>query len=62
VGRLALFHDSHKSNPVRDNGITFDNLQSTPKDVTDLTVLEAELTLMADVRDTNGDRLGVNGT
>jgi hypothetical protein len=58
---LALFHDSHKSNPVKDNGITFDNLQSTPKDVADLSVLEAELTLMADVRDTNGDRLGVTG-
>jgi hypothetical protein len=58
---LALFHDSHKSNPVRDNGVTFDNYQATTKDVADLTVLEAELTLMADVRDTNGDRLGVNG-
>lgn len=58
---LTLFHDSHKSNPVRDNGVTFDNYQATTKDVADLAVLEAELTLMADVRDTNGDRLGVNG-
>ncbi len=58
---LALFHDSHQSNPVRNNGTTFDNLQATPKDVADLAVLEAELTLMADVRDTNGDRLGVSG-
>jgi hypothetical protein len=58
---LALFHDSHLSNPIRDNGDTFDNYQATAKDVYDLTELEGELTSMADVLDTNGDRLGVNG-
>jgi hypothetical protein len=58
---LALFHDSHESNPIRPNGDTFDNYQATAKDVYDLTDLEEELTLMSAVLDTNGDRLGVNG-
>lgn len=58
---LALFHDSHLANPKDSSKGTFDNLQATTKDVADLAVLEAELTLMSMVTDTNGDRLGVNG-
>jgi len=56
---LALFHDNHKSNPVRDNGATFDNLQASAKDVADLANIEAEITAGLEVLDTNGDPLGV---
>lgn len=56
---LALFHDSHLSNPKDATSATFDNLQSTTKNVADLSVLEAEITLMMEVLDINGDPLGV---
>jgi len=59
---LALFHDAHLSNPVHDNGLTFDNLQASAKDVASLTSLEEEITLMSEVLDTNGDPLGVMPT
>ncbi len=56
---LALFHDSHLAN-LKDASLgTFDNLQATTKDVADLSVLEAEITLMMEVKDMNGDVLGV---
>lgn len=56
---LALFHDAHLCNP-KDAGVgTFDNLQASAKDVVSLTNLEAEITLMAEVLDINGDPLGV---
>ncbi len=58
---LALFSDSHESNPIRPNGDTWDNYQATAKDVFDLSDIEEELTLMSEVLDTNGDRLGVSG-
>jgi hypothetical protein len=58
---LALFHDAHKANPLIAGSATFDNLQATTKDVADLANLEAELTLMGEVLDVNGDRLGVVG-
>lgn len=56
---LALFHDSHKANPVKDGYGTFDNLQATTKDVVSLTNIEAEITAMLEVPDVNGDALGV---
>lgn len=56
---LALFHDSHLSNPLDSGSATFDNLQATTKDVADLAVLEAEITLMMEVLDENGDPLGI---
>jgi hypothetical protein len=56
---LALFHDSHLCNPKDSSSSTFDNLQATTKDVADLTDLEEEITLMAEVKDVNGDPLGV---
>lgn len=59
---LALFHDSHLCNPKDSTSSTFDNLQSTTKDVADIAKLEEEITLMADVLDVNGDRLGVMPT
>lgn len=59
---LALFHDSHLSNPKDPGSSTFDNLQASTKDVADITKLEEEITLMADVLDINGDRLGVMPT
>lgn len=59
---LALFHDSHLANPKDSSIGTFDNLQATTKDVADITKLEEEITLMADVLDINGERLGVMPT
>lgn len=59
---LALFHDSHLCNPKDPNSATFDNLQATGKDVSDIAKLEEEITLMAEVLDVNGDRLGVMPT
>ncbi len=59
---LALFHDAHLSNPKDAGSTTFDNLQATGKDVSDLAKLEEEITLMGDVLDVNGDRLGVTPT
>jgi len=56
---LALFHDAHLSNPLKAGSATFDNLQASAKDVADLANLEAEITLMAEVLDENGDPLGV---
>ncbi len=59
---LALFHDSHLCNPKDADSSTFDNLQATAKDCSDITKLEEEITLMSDVLDINGDRLGVMPT
>jgi hypothetical protein len=60
---LALFHDTHLCNPKDADSSTFDNLQSSTKDVVSLTNLEAEITLMANgVLDVNGDLLGVMPT
>lgn len=59
---LALFHDSHLCNPKDGSSTTFDNLQSSTKDVVSLTNLEAEITAMAEVLDINGDPLGVMPT
>jgi hypothetical protein len=59
---LALFHDAHLCNPKDPNSSTFDNLQATAKDVSDIAKLEEEITLMAEVLDINGDRLGVMPT
>lgn len=59
---LALFHDAHLCNPKDANSSTFDNLQASTKDVASLANLEAEITLMAEVLDINGDPLGVMPT
>ena len=59
---LALFHDAHLSNPKDAGSATFDNLQATTKDVSDIAKLEEEITLMAEVLDVNGDPLGVMPT
>jgi len=59
---LALFHDAHLCNPKDAGSATFDNLQATTKDVADISSLEEEITLMSDVLDINGDRLGVMAT
>ena len=56
---LALFADAHLCNPDDSESATFDNLQATPKDVTDLAVLEPEITAGFEVLDINGDPLGV---
>lgn len=56
---LALFHDSHLCNPKDASSATFDNLQASTKDVVSLTNIEAEITLMLEVKDMNGDPLGV---
>lgn len=64
---LTFFNDAHRSNPSevipatlgRKN--TFDNLQAGPLAPT-IANISAEMTLMRDVRDTNGDKLGVEPT
>jgi hypothetical protein len=61
---LTFFNDAHRSNPseviaaTQGRKNTFDNLQAGPLAPT-LTNIQAEMTLMRDVRDTNGDKLGV---
>lgn len=59
---LALFHDAHLCNPKEAGSATFDNLQATTKDVASITDLEGEITAMAEVKDVNGDPLGVMPT
>lgn len=60
---LALFHDSHLCSPKDPNSSTFDNLQATTKDVTDIAKITEEVVLMMDgVLDENGDKLGVMPT
>jgi hypothetical protein len=67
---LALFHASHKSNPVKDLAVvagdgranTFSNYQSVAADAADLTVLRTEMTAMRNVRGPDGYKLGVNPT
>lgn len=63
---VAFFHATdHRSNPKevitetlgRKN--TWGNLQSTPADPSDLTKIQAEMTAMRDVRDENGDKMGI---
>lgn len=54
---LALFHDSHLVNPKKPALGTWDNLQSTPKDVISIANIEAEITLMRDVRDINNRKM-----
>lgn len=58
---LALFADAHLANPGSSSvTATFDNLQASAKDVTNMTHLEEEIVLMMDgVLDENGDKLGV---
>ncbi len=63
--KLAFFSTAHRSNPAevivatqgRTN--TWGNLQSVAADATDLTKIQAEMTAMRDVRDENGDKMGV---
>ncbi len=61
---LSFFNDAHRSNPkeviVETQGRknTFDNLQATTLAPT-IANISAEMTLMRDVRDTNGDKLGI---
>lgn len=64
-----LFFDTdHRSNPseviVETQGRknTWSNLQSVAADAADLTKIQAEMTAMRDVRDENGDKLGVEPT
>jgi hypothetical protein len=59
---LTLFNDAHLCNPKDSGSTTFDNLQATTKDCADLSVLEAEISLMMAVPDVNGDILGVMPT
>ena len=59
---LALFHDSHLANPKDSSVGTFDNLQATTKSVLTMANIEAEIALMMEVKDENGDKLGVMPT
>jgi phage major head subunit gpT-like protein len=61
---LTFFNDAHRSNPSEVIGTTqgrkntWDNLQAGPLAPT-IANISAEMTLMRDVRDTNGDKLGI---
>lgn len=56
--KLSLFNDAHLVNPGDPGGDTFDNLQSTPKDVLSITNIETELGLMMQqVKDDNDENL-----
>lgn len=61
---LSFFNDAHRSNPkeviVETQGRknTWDNLQATTKAPT-LANIAVEMTLMRDVRDENGDKMGI---
>jgi hypothetical protein len=65
---LTFFNASHRSNPsetiVETQGRknTFSNYQSVAADVATLANIQTEMTAMRDVRDTNGDKLGVEPT
>ena len=60
---LALFHDSHLTNPKDAlNSTTFDNKQATTKSVLDTAKIGEEIALMMAVTDENGDKLGVMPT
>lgn len=54
-----FFDDAHLSNPSDASSTTWDNYQATTKDCTDIADLSGEITAMRDVRDENGDKLGV---
>jgi len=62
---LAFFSASHRSNPkevipaTQGRANTWSNLQATPADASDLTKIQAEMTAMRDVRDQNGDKMGI---
>ncbi len=61
---LSFFNDAHRSNPKEVIGTsqgrknTWDNLQATTLAPT-LANIAAEMTLMRDVRDENGDKMGI---
>lgn len=55
---VNFFSATHKSNP-KEGSTTWSNYQSVAADPTDLTKIQAEMTAMRDVRDENGDKLGV---
>jgi hypothetical protein len=63
--RVAFFAATHRSNPkeviaaTQGRANTWSNLQSTPADAADLTKIQAEMTAMRDVRDENGDKMGI---
>lgn len=63
---LAFFSASHVANPwvtldttVTGVANTWSNYQASTKDPVDLAELRAEMTIMRNVRDTNGNKLGV---
>jgi hypothetical protein len=55
-----FFSASHLSNIHDTDSTTWSNFQVTAKNVADLTNLKAEVTAMKDVRDENGEKIGVN--
>ena len=61
---LSFFNDAHRSNPkeviaeTQGRKNTWDNYQATAK-APSLTNIQAEMTLMRDVRDENGDKMGI---
>lgn len=62
---LSFFNAAHRSNPkeviaaTQGRTNTWSNYQATPADCADLTKIQAEMTAMRDVRDENGDKMGI---
>jgi len=56
---LALFHATHLANGKDASNGTFSNIQGSTKNCADLSDIEEEITLMVEVKDENGDALGV---
>lgn len=58
---VAFFSTAHKANPTGDPATTWSNYQATPKNVTDIDVLVAEVTAMQNaVLDENGEKIGAD--
>lgn len=54
-----FFATDHPANFADSGAGTFSNYQASTKDVTDMALLAAEITAMKDVRDEQGERMGV---
>lgn len=57
---LTFFNAAHKANPGDSSATVWSNLQTTPKDVLNITNIRDEMTAMKDVRDENGKRMNSN--
>jgi hypothetical protein len=57
---VAFFSTAHKANPGGDPATTWSNYQSVAKDVTNISLLMAEVSAMKEVLDENGEKMLVD--